>query len=108
VVFVLWLAIQAVFIAAAFMGFRPAAIGFAAVITFWLGQSFLAARAARREPAAPRRWHSRPMGLVALYLASTLATTVGAARPVRCSREGSLCRVRRTSRLSGISRGLHA
>ncbi|HEY6003515.1 MAG TPA: signal peptidase I [Anaeromyxobacter sp.] len=68
----LWLAICAAWLASLGAGLRATiAVGLGA-LAVWVGQAVLAARSARRAGEAPRRWFSRPLGLVAFYAATLL------------------------------------
>ncbi|MGC4000013.1 MAG: signal peptidase I [Anaeromyxobacter sp.] len=71
-----WLALQGGFVAALRIGPRPTAAAATVLLVWWIGQAILAARLARATKPDARRWASRPWALVAVYLASVLATTV--------------------------------
>jgi signal peptidase I len=67
----LWLAVDAALLASLGAGLRATAAAVGA-LALWVGQAVLAARAARKFGASPRRRLSRLPGLVAFYAATVL------------------------------------
>jgi signal peptidase I len=69
----LWLAAAATFAIALRHGIVFAAGGSAACLALWVAQAASAARAAGRSGGARRGWMSRPLGLIAFYVAAVVA-----------------------------------
>lgn len=68
----LWLALAAALMLAMRFGIGVAVGALAAVVVFWAAQAVFAAREARQAGEARRGWFSRPLGLVAFYVAASL------------------------------------
>lgn len=56
-------------------GFAFGVLAIVVALGFWMGQALLAARAARDAPPATRRWFSRPLALVAFWVAAAVISS---------------------------------
>lgn len=71
-IYMLWLAVTTALMLAMRLGLGLAVAVGAAALGLWVAQTVLAARAARTVGESRRAWLSRPLGLVAFYVATLL------------------------------------